>query len=98
MSVPQVLIDTKLKELYPLLLDVTTADSSQRTAAEIPAREHYPACMMLVWVNDVRFGGLKDDLFNSYLLSGDKFPMTIEDSVGLLNNYKVLKKQQQHDK
>ena len=32
------------------------------------------------------------------LLGGDKFPMTIEYSVGLLNNYKVLKKQQQHDK
>ena len=54
--------------------------------------------MMLVGDNAVRFGGLKDDLFNSYLLGGDKYPKTREDVVGLLNNYKGPKKQHQHEK
>ena len=39
---------------------------------EVPTREHYLACMMLVGENAVRFSGLKDDFFNSYLLSGEK--------------------------
>ena len=84
-SVPQVLVDTKLKELYPSVSDVTTANSSQRTTAEVPAREHYLACMMLVGANAVRFCGLKDNLFNSYLLGGYKYPKTREDVAGLLN-------------
>ena len=54
--------------------------------------------MMLVGVNAVRFGGLKDNLFSSYLLGGYKYPKTREDVVGLLNNYKGPKKQHQHDK
>ena len=74
LSIPQILVDTKLKELHPLVSDVTTANSGQRTAAEVPAREHYLALMMLVGANDVRFGGPNDDLFNSYLLGGDKYP------------------------
>ena len=41
--VPHVLVYTNLKELYPLVSDVTTADSSHRTEAEVPAREHYLA-------------------------------------------------------
>ena len=98
-SVPQVLVDTKLKELYPSVSDVTTANSSQRTTAEVPAREHYLACMMLVGANSMRSVRLKDDLFNSYLLGGDMYPKTREDVMGLLKNYKVPKKQQQqHDK
>ena len=72
MRVPQILVDTKLKELCPSVLDVTTDDGDQRTADEVPAREHYLACMMLVGANTVRFGGLKDNLFNIYLLGGDK--------------------------
>ena len=75
-SVPRVLVDTNLKELYPSVSDVTTADSIQRMADEVPAREHYLECMMLVGENAVRFGGLKDDLFNSYLLGGDRYPKT----------------------
>ena len=65
---------------------MTTADSSQRTAVEVPEREYYLACMMLVGTNNVRFSGLKEDLFNSYLLGGDSYPRTREDVVGLLNN------------
>ena len=37
-SVPHILVDTKLKELYPLISDVTTNDGGQRTSAEVPAR------------------------------------------------------------
>ena len=84
--------------MYPLVSDVTMADSDQRTAAEVPVREHYPAFMMLVGATAVWFGGLKDDLFSSYLLGGDKYPKTREDVIGLLNNYKSPKKQHQHDK
>ena len=91
-SIPQVLVDTKLKEFYSSVLDVTTADSSQRTAAEVPDREHYIACMMLVGANAVRLGGLKDDLFNIYLLSGYRHPKRREDVVGLPKNYKGTKK------
>ena len=98
MSVPQILVGTKLKEFYPLVSDMTTSDSDQCTAAELPAIKHYLACMMLVGANAVRLGGLKDDLFNSYLLGGDKYPNTREDGVGLLNNCKIPKKQHQHDK
>ena len=98
MSVTQILADTKLKELYPSVLDVTTDDGVHRTAAEVPVIEHYLACIMLVGVNSVRFGGLKDNLFSSYLLGGYKYPKTREDVVGLLNNYKGPKKQHQHDK
>ena len=65
MSVPKILVDTKLKEFYPLVSDVTTADSGQNMASKIQAREHYLACMMLVGEKAIRFGGLKDDLFNS---------------------------------
>ena len=97
-SVPQVLVNTNLKELYPSISDVTTAENSQHTAAELPAREHYLASVMLVGENAVWFGGMKDDLFNSYLFGGDRYPKTREDVVGLLKNYKVPKKQQQHDK
>ena len=85
-SVPQVLVDTKLKEFYPSVSDVTTANSSQRTTAEVPEREHYLACMMLVGVNSMRSVRLKDDLFNSYLLGGDMYPKTREDVMVLLKN------------
>ena len=37
-SAPQILIDTKLKELYPSVLDATTADGDQRMADEVQAR------------------------------------------------------------
>ena len=52
---------------------------------------------MLVGANALRFGGLKEDFFNSYLLGGDKYPKTREDVVGLMKNYKGLKKQHQND-
>ena len=97
-SVPQILVDTKLKELYPSATHVSTANGDQRTAAEVPAREHYLACIMLVWENAVRFGEMKDDCFNRYLLGGDNYPKTREDVVGLLNNYKDPKKQHQNYK
>ena len=42
-SIPQILVDTKLKELYPLVSDVTMADGGQRAADELPEREHYLA-------------------------------------------------------
>ena len=54
--------------------------------------------MILVGANAVRFGGLKDDLFISYLLGGYRYPKTREDVMGLLNNYKGPKKQQNNDK
>ena len=56
---------------------MNTADSSQRTEDEVPKREHYLTCIMLVGENAVRFGELKDDLFSSYLLVGDRYPKTI---------------------
>ena len=76
---------------------MNTADSSQRTEDEVPKREHYLTCIMLVGENAVRFGELKDDLFSSYLLGGDKYPKTREDVMGLMKNYKGLKKQHQND-
>ena len=85
-SVPQILVDTKLKELYPSVSDATTANGHQRMAEEVLAREHYLTCMILVGANVVRLGGLKEDLFNSYLLGGDKYPKTREDVVGLMKN------------
>ena len=57
-SVTQILVDTKLKEFYPSVLDVTTADGVQRTEADVPEREHYIACMMLVGENAVWYRGM----------------------------------------
>ena len=75
-----------------------TDDSGQRTAAEVPAREHYLECMMSVGSNAMRFDGLNDNLLNSYLLVGYMYPKTREDFFGLLKNYKGPKKQHQHEK
>ena len=53
---------------------------------------------MLFGANALQFGGLKDDLLNSYLIVGDKYTKRREDVVGLLNNYRGPEKQHQHDK
>ena len=97
-SLPQIFVDTKLKELPPLVSDVTAAKGDHRTAAKVPMQEQYLACTMLVGENAVQFSSLKDDLFNSYLIGRNKHPKTREYVVGLMHNYKVPKKQHQHDK
>ena len=50
--------------------------------------------MILVGANNVKFGELKDNLSNSYLIGEYQYPKNREGLVSILNNWKGSKKQQ----
>ena len=60
-------------------------------------KAQYLTCMISVGANNEKFGELKDDLSNSYLLGENQYPKNREVLVGLLNNGRGsrINKQQQ---
>ena len=87
-------MDGKLREMYPSLSYPKNTLSNQCEAATEAAKEKYLACMLLVGAKNAKFGELKDDLSNRYLLGDNHYPNNSEVLVILLNNWKGYKKQQ----
>ena len=92
-SVPPDLVDENLRELYPLLGNLKNELSNQIEAATEAAKDQYLACVILVGSNNAKFGELKDDLSNSYLLRDDQYPKNREGLIRLLKKFKGSKKQ-----
>ena len=92
-TVPPTLVDDNLRELYPSLSDLKNVLLYQHDAETEAAKEQYLACMLFVGTTNAKFGNLKDDLSNSYLLGDDQYPKNMEGIVSLLKNWKGYRKQ-----
>ena len=56
-------------------------------------KAQYLTCMISVGANNEKFGELKDDLSNSYLLGENQYPKNREGLIRLLKKFKGSKKQ-----
>ena len=93
-TVPPDLVDGKLRELYPSLRYPKNVLSHQREAATEAAKEKYLACMLLAGSKNAKFGDIKDELSNSYLIRDNHYPNNREGIVSITNNWKGSNKQQ----
>jgi len=59
------------------------------SAAEDDATEAVKAALLISGADKIRFGWLKDELANNYLLGTDQYPDTFEKAVRILGNYQT---------
>ena len=64
--------------------NITTAE---RRAAQEDANESVKAVLLISGADRRKFGKLKDELANNYLLGSDKYPDTLEKAGRILSNY-----------
>ena len=57
--------------------------------AEDDAMEVVKAALLISGADKTRFGRLKDELANNYLLGTDQYPDTYEKAVHILGNYQT---------
>ena len=72
-NIPPALVDDKLRELHPSISDLKNTIPNMREEATEAANEQHLACMILVGTNNAKFGELKDDLYNRYLLGDNQY-------------------------
>ena len=65
--------------------------ASEKKKAEEDATESVKAALLISGANKTRFGKLKDDLANNYLLGIDQYPNTFEKAMRILGSYQSTK-------
>jgi hypothetical protein len=88
------LIKAQLLEQGVLAADVDTPDADRLKKALAVCCDSYLSCIILQESDNSRFYQLKNDLANNMTKGQDNFPKTIIKTTNLLNNYKVLARQQ----
>ncbi len=88
------LIKAQLLEQGVLVADVNTPDADEQKKALVMGCNSYLSCMILQRSDNSGFYQLKTDLTNNMTKRQDNFPKTIIKTMHLLNNYKVLVRQQ----
>ncbi len=69
--------------------DVNNVIEGERAAAEETAAEAVKAAMLISGADKQRYGKLKDELANIYLLGTDQYLNTFEKAVRILGNYQI---------
>ncbi len=62
-------------------------NDAQLEAAEIAAAEQVKAALLISGAERRKFGKLKDQLTNNYLLGTDQYPDTLKKAGRILSNY-----------
>ncbi len=81
-GVHQGLVDTELRRR-----GITNPSDAQAEAAANVAIEQVKAALLISGADRRKFGKLKDELANDYLLGSDKYPDTLEKAGRILSNY-----------
>ena len=61
------------------------------TMVEEDASEVVKAVLLISGADKTRFGRLKDELANNYLLGSDQYPSTYEKAMRILGNYQTTR-------
>ena len=70
---------------------LTHPSDDQIEAAEYASAKQVKATLLISGENRRRFGKLKDELANNYLLCTDQYPDTLEKAGRILANYQTMK-------
>ena len=89
-GVHQGMIDGMLKDLTRVA-NVTRPTSAEITKAEEDASEAVKAALLISGADKTRYGRLKDQLANNYLLGTDQYPDTLEKATRILGNYQMTR-------
>ncbi len=65
--------------------------AAERRAAEEEANESVKAALLISGADKRRYGKLKDEVANNYLLGTDQYPDTLDKAVRILSNYQTTK-------
>jgi len=86
----------KIKQLAAdgLIADPDNPTDSERALAVSSFRDGFLAALMLSGANRDRFGALRTDLKNQYGYGDDRYPMTIDNCLSLLNRWQPFKESQ----
>ena len=89
-GVHQGMIDGMLKD-PTRVANVTRPTAAERTKAEEDASEAVKAALLISGADRTRYGRLKDELANNYLLGTDQYPDTFEKAMRILGNYQITR-------
>jgi hypothetical protein len=84
------LVDGLLKEPGQVT-NPTNITADKRKAAEEEANELVKAVLLISGAEKRRYGKLKDELANNYLLGTDQYPDTLDKALRILGNYQTTK-------
>jgi len=65
--------------------------AAERRAAEEETNESVKAALLISGADKQRYGKLKDELANKYLLGTDQYPDTLDKAVCILSDYQTTK-------
>ena len=78
------------------IADVNNITDIERTEAETQTSDAVKAALLISGAEKRRYGGLKNELGNNYMMGTDQYPDTTEKARVLLGNYKPPRQQQRH--
>ena len=78
------------------IADVNNITDIEQTEAGTQTSDAVNAALLISGADKRRYGGLKNDLGNNYLMETDQYPDTTEKARVLLGNYKPPLQQQRH--
>jgi hypothetical protein len=84
------MIDGMLKDTTRVA-NVAKPMVAEITKAEEDASEAVKAALLISGADKTRFGRLKDELANNYLLGSDQYPDTYEKAMRILGNYQTTR-------
>ncbi len=87
-GIHQGMINAMLKD-PTRVANVARPTATERKEAEDDATEAVKAALLISGADKMRFGWLKDELANNYLLGTDQYPDTYEKAMRILGNYKT---------
>ncbi len=67
----------------------TTPTAQERSDAEEASSEAVKAALLISGADRRKYGKLKDELANNYLLGADQYPDTFEKALRILGNYQT---------
>jgi hypothetical protein len=84
------LVDGLLKE-PGRVTNPTNITADERKATEEEANESVKAALLISGAEKQRYGKLKEELANNYLLGSDQYPDTLDKALRILGNYQTMK-------
>ena len=78
------------------IADVNNITDMEQIEAETQTSDAVKAALLISGAYKRRYGGLKNDLGNNYLMGTDQYPDTTEKARLLLGDYKPPRQQQRH--
>ncbi len=73
------------------MANLANITANERKAAEEEANKSAKAALLISGVEKRRYGKLKDELANNYLLGADQYPNTFDKALRVLGNYQTMR-------